>query len=84
MTYKDISSLIDQYNKAEKAIIKSNLKRIMKEKRFKSADIMKLGYDKHLVYAWGNIASLNAPLFDQAVHLAAEFDFDVKELLKTS
>jgi hypothetical protein len=84
MSYKEIYSLINQYNSTDKVIIKENLKRIMKEKRFKSSDIMDLGYKKYNCYSWTNIAAKNAPLFDQAIHLAVSFNFDVKELLKIS
>jgi hypothetical protein len=84
MSYKEIYNLIDQYKNTDKSIIKANLKRIMWEKGFKSADIMKLGYQKDNCYSWTNSAAKNCPLFEQAVHLAANFDFDVEELLKIS
>ena len=82
MSQQELLKVINQYNSTDKNIIKNNLKRIMKQHKFKSADIMSLGFQRHNVYSWGNSKAPNAPLFDQALTIACKFDFDVKELLK--
>lgn len=81
-TQKELLEIINEYNSINRKIIKKNLKRIMKEKGFRSADIMQLGYSKHNTYSWTNSAVSNIPMFNQALHLAVSFDFNVKELIK--
>lgn len=56
----------------------------MNQYNFKSAEVMDLGYNKYNVYSWTNVRANNIPMFDQALHMAVHFGFDVRELLKTS
>ena len=84
MSQQEVLDLINQYNNTDRKIIKSNLKRIMKEHKFKAADIMNLGYSDHNVYSWTNSRANNIPMHPQALHLAVNFNFDVRELLKVS
>ena len=50
----------------------------------KSADIIQLGYKPNNVYAWTNKGSINIPMFDQALSIAVNFDFDVKKFLENN
>ena len=50
----------------------------------KSADIIQLGYKPNNVYAWTNKGSNNIPMFDQALSIAVNFDFDVKKFLENN
>lgn len=84
MEQVEILSLLNDYNNADRKVIKENLKKVMRSYKFKSADIMDLGYNKYNVYSWTNSRANNIPMFDQALHLAVHFGFDVRELLKTS
>ena len=79
-----ILSLLNDYNNTDRKTIKDNLKRVMHQHNFKSAEVMDLGYNKYNVYSWTNIRANNIPMFDQALNIAVHFGFDVKELLKTS
>lgn len=75
--------LINEYNNIDRQIIKKNLKRIMGKCDIKPGDIMNLGYEKNNIYAWTNLTANNIPMFNQALHLAVCFNFDINELLKT-
>lgn len=50
----------------------------------KSADIIQLGYKPNNVYAWTNKSGNNIPMFDQALSIAVNFDFDVKKFLENN
>lgn len=82
MTQQEILNLINTYNSTERKVIKAHLKRIMKEKKLKLRNIVELGYNRHNAASWTNSATPNIPLFPQALHMATEFDFDVRELIK--
>lgn len=79
-----ILSLLNDYNNTQREIIKKNLKRVMNQYNFKSAEVMDLGYNKYNVYSWTNSRANNIPMFDQALNIAVHFNFDIRELLKTS
>lgn len=79
-----ILSLLNDYNNADRKVIKENLKRVMHRYNFKSAEVMDLGYNRYNVYSWTNVRANNIPMFDQALKIAVHFNFDVRELLKTS
>ena len=50
----------------------------------KSADIIQIGYKPNNVYAWTNKGGNNIPMFDQALSIAVNFDFDVKKFLENN
>lgn len=82
MSQREMLELINQYNSTDRATIKKNLKKVMNQYNFKSAEVMDLGYNKYNVYSWTNSRANNIPMFDQALHMAVHFGFDVRELLK--
>ena len=82
MNQSELLDTINTYNSTEKKVVKTNLKRIMKEKKFKLRDIEKLGFKHDNAASWTNKAALNAPLFDQALTIGVKFKFDVMELTK--
>jgi hypothetical protein len=79
---REFLELINQYDNTDRKIIKQNLKRILVEYGIKPKQIIELGYKSPNVYAWLAPTAPNVPMFDQALHLAVEFDFDVQEFLK--
>jgi hypothetical protein len=81
-TQGEFLNLINQYNSIDRKIIKGNLKRILVEYSIKPKQIIELGYTSPNVYSWLAPTANNIPMFDQALHLAVEFDFDVQEFLK--
>lgn len=84
MTQAEILQLIKDYNTTDRAIIKANLKRLMIDYNIKAGDIISLGYKPNNVYAWTNKGSINIPMFDQALSIAVNFDFDVKKFLENN
>ena len=82
MNQSELLQTINTYNNTKRSIIKTNLKRVMRLYRFKSADVMQLGYARHNVYSWGNSRANNIPMFDQALTIGVNFNFDVREFLK--
>lgn len=74
--------LINQYTNTDRKVIKTNYCRILKEYGIRPADIIKLGYQSPNVYSWSAMTANNIPMFWQGLHLAVEFNFDVKEFLK--
>lgn len=81
-TQAEILELINQYSAADRTIIKLNLKKILKTYGIKPKQIIELGYTSPNVYSWLAPTANNIPMFDQALHLAVAFDFDVREFLK--
>ncbi|MCE5220135.1 MAG: hypothetical protein LLF98_02410 [Clostridium sp.] len=81
-TQRRFLELINNYNSADRKLIKANFKRILKEFNIQPKDIMELGYSSSNTYAWGTTCNKNIPLFNQALHIACEFNFDIQEFLK--
>jgi len=81
-TQAQFLQLIQQYNSTDRKVIKANLKRIMDIYNIKPADIISLGYSPCNVYAWTNKGTKNIPMFNQALNIAVEFHFDIKEFLR--
>lgn len=81
-TQTEFLQIIKQYNSTDRKIIKTNLKRIMNIQGIKPADIISLGYSPRNVYAWTNKSTKNIPMFNQALDIAVEFHFDIKEFLR--
>ena len=81
-TQQEILNLINQYENTERKTIKLNLKRILSEQGIKPKQIIELGYTSPNTYSWLAPTANNIPLFTQALHLACEFNFDVREFLK--
>lgn len=79
---REFLNLINQYNSTDRKILKQNLKRILTEYGIKPKQIIELGYTSPNVYSWLAPTANNIPMFDQALHLACEFDFDVQEFLE--
>lgn len=50
----------------------------------KSADIIQLSYKPNNVYAWTNKSGSNIPMFDQALSIAINFDFNVKKFFENN
>ena len=48
----------------------------------KPADIAALGFSPRNVYAWTNQSTNNIPMFNQALNIAVEFHFNIKEFLR--
>ena len=82
MNQQEFLQTINDYNSIDRKIIKANLKRIMKEQRFRLRDIEGLGYNRYNAASWTNKASNNIPMFEQALTISTTFNFDIKELLK--
>jgi len=78
----EMLELIQTYNNTDRKIIKHNLIRIQNELDIKTRQIIELGYASPNVYAWKAPTTNNIPMLDQALHLAVEFNFDVREFLK--
>jgi len=78
----EMLELINQYNATDRKIIKNNLIRIQNELDIKTRQIIELGYASPNVYAWKAPTTNNIPMLDQALTIAIEFDFDVREFLK--
>lgn len=81
-TQAEFLQLIQQYNSTDRKVIKANLKHIMDIYGIKPADIIALGYSPRNVYAWTNRSTSNIPLFEQALHIATEFNFSITEFFK--
>ena len=81
-TQAEFLQIIKQYNSTDRKIIKANLKHIMDIYGIKPADIIALGYSSRNVYAWTNKSANNIPMFNQALNIAVEFHFDIKEFLR--
>lgn len=81
MSQGEILQLINTYNNTDRAVIKANLKRLMVEYGIKPGDIISLGFKANNVYAWTNQASYNIPMFEQALKIAVQYGFNVKEFL---
>jgi len=81
-TQQEILNLINEYGIVDRKIIKQNLKRILSEQGIKPRDIIELGYKSPNVYAWYAPTANNIPLIDQALTIACEFNFDVREFLE--
>lgn len=81
-TQQEFLSIIDQYNTIDRKTIKQNLKRILTEQDIKPRQIIELGYSSPNVYSWLAPTANNIPMFDQSLHIAVEFDFDVKEFIQ--
>lgn len=81
-TQREFLELINQYNSTDRKILKGNLKRILVEQGIKPKQIIELNYSSPNVYSWLAPTAPNIPMFDQALHLAVEFGFDVQEFLK--
>jgi len=82
MNQSEILELINTYNSTDRTTIKANLRRLMTEYNIKSGDIISLGFKPNNVYSWVNQASNNIPIFEFALKIATEFNFDMKEFLK--
>jgi hypothetical protein len=78
----EMLELINQYQTADRKLIKLNLKRILTEQDIKPKEIIELGYTSTNTYSWLAPTANNIPLFHQSLHIACEFNFDVKEFLK--
>lgn len=78
----EMLKLITDYNSTDRKVIKDNLKRIMWEKSIKPADIISLGFGKNNVYQWTNSNANNIPMFEQALLIAVNHNFDITELIK--
>ena len=78
----EMLELIQTYNNMDRKIIKNNLKRIQNELGIETKQIIELGYASPNVYAWKAPTTNNIPMLDQALHLAVEFQFDVKEFFE--
>lgn len=78
----EMLELINQYENTDRKVIKLNLKRILTEQGIKPKQIIELGYTSPNTYSWLAPTANNIPMFDQALHLAVEFNFDVQEFLK--
>lgn len=81
-TQREFLNLINQYNATDRKVIKLNLKRILVEQGIKPKQIIELGYTSPNVYSWLAPTANNIPMFDQALHLAVEFDFNIEEFLE--
>ena len=81
-TQAEFLDIIKQYNNTDRSVIKANLKRIMIDYDFKTGDVISLGYSKNNVYCWTTKSSPNIPMLEQALTLAVNFNFDIKEFLK--
>lgn len=78
----EMLELINQYNATDRKIIKLNLRRIIDELGLGRKDVIELGYTSTNTYSWFANVNSNIPMFPQALHLACEFHFDVREFLK--
>jgi hypothetical protein len=74
--------LINEYNSTDRKIIKTNLQRIMTKYRFRPKDIIDLGFARKQVYGWTTLSNPTMPLFPQALQLAVNFKFNMKEFLE--
>jgi hypothetical protein len=81
-TQREFLELINRYNLVDRQVIKKNLKRILTEYGIKPKQIIELNYSSPNVYSWLANVNNNIPMFPQALHIAVEFDFDVREFLK--
>ena len=79
-TQQEFLSIIDQYNTTDRKTIKQNLKRILTEQDIKPRQIIELGYSSPNVYSWLAPTANNIPMFDQALYISVEFNFDVREV----
>lgn len=79
---REFLQLINDYSAADRKTIKQNLKRILTELNIKPKQIIELGFSSPNVYSWLANVNNNIPLFPQALTIAVEFDFDVKEFLQ--
>ena len=84
MTQAEILQMMQQYNDTVRNIIKANLKRLMIDYNIKAGDIISLGYKPNNVYAWTNKSGNNIPMFEQALSIAVNFDFDVKKFFENN
>jgi hypothetical protein len=79
---QNMLKLITDYNSTDRKVIKENYKRIMIINDIRPSDLMDLGFGKNNVYQWGNSAANNIPLFEQALQIAVEYEFNITEFIK--
>lgn len=81
-TQQEMLDLINQYENTDRKTIKLNLKRILTEQGIKPKQIIELGYTSPNTYSWLAPTASNIPLINQALHLACEFNFNIREFLE--
>jgi hypothetical protein len=82
-TQSQILTLIQTYNSTDRKQIKSNLKEIKKKYNFQNHDIVtRFGFSKEKTKCWSNMASINIPVFEDALLIATAYNFDIMELIE--
>lgn len=81
MNTKNIIATIDQYNAVSRAIISTNLNRLLES--YKAAEIAdKVGVATQTVYGWRKRNYGNKPTFETAMRLCEVLNIELDELIK--
>ena len=79
---KEFLDIMERYNTMNRKIIKTNLVKIYKTYGFKNQDIRKdLNLGKAKVDSWTTMSMTNIPTFYDALRMAVQYNFDIKELI---
>ena len=82
-TQKEFLEIMQQYNNMDRKIITINLSTIAKKIGIKNKKIIEdTQYTTHKVNSWFALSSPNVPTFEDALMLAVNYEFDIKELIK--
>ena len=82
-TQTEFLEIMQKYNNMDRKTITINLSVIFKKMGVKPKSVIEnFGYTSYKVHSWTAVSSPNIPTFEDALRLAVEYNFDIKELIK--